>query len=845
MGRIAFVIYRTLFLTAPVLTVVAFVLFFGAAATQATKFRLDASADSLVLENDQSLKYYRGIAARYGSEEFLVITYSPNKDLFSDEVLAEIGRLRDELETIESVNNVLSILDVPLVESPPVTLDQLEKEIPTISSGNVDIQMAKQELLTSPIYHQLIISDDARTTAIQVNFKRDPTYSTLLDAREALRAKELEGPLSPEDQIALKSAEDAFAQYSAASQEQQAADIERVRQIMEGYKSEATLHLGGVPMIAADSVAYVRNDLVTFGIGVVVFLIVLLTIAFQKPRWVILPMMTCVAAGVTMTGLMGFLDWPVTVVSSNFISLMLIITLSLCVHLIVRYNEFHRDHPDATEQWLVIETLRAKVGPCFYTAATTIVAFGSLIVSGIQPVAEFGRMMAIGTTMAFVFAFTFFPAALLLLKAGTPTHKRELAGAFTLSLARTIHFIGQPITLAFAALFAVSIYGMSLLSVENRFIDYYKPSTEIYQGMEVIDRELGGTTPLDVVLDAPASFFEDDAVEGDTDGGDDPLDEFGFDDDWLSEEDDSAGITASSYWFNKDKLDEVAAIHDYLDDLQITGKTLSIINGLRVLEEVSPETVSDNFNLAILYKRLPEELKKQLVDPYMSEDGNQIRFSIRVFETDSSLKRDELLKKIHHDLTTEFGLEEDQVHLTGMLVLYNNMLQSLFKSQILTLGFVFVVILGMFIISFRSIKLSLLAIIPNIGSAFVILGLMGWRGIPLDIMTITIAAITVGIAVDNSIHFVHRFKEEFAEDGLYWESIFRSHGTIGRAMYYTTIVVALGFSILTLSNFVPTVYFGLLTSLSMVVALVANLTLLPLLIVLFKPLGREHEYQAA
>lgn len=837
MRRVLLWIYNLLFLAIPQLTVGVIALVVGFSAYHATNFRLDASADSLVLEGDKALQYYRAVSARYGSDEFLVLTYAPKGELFSEPVLADLKDLRDTLAEIPSIGSVVSILDVPLVQSPPVTLSDLEREIRTLETEGVDPKLAEQELRNSPIYRQLIISEDGRTTALQANFRRDDTYVRLLDTREALREKQLGGPLSPQDAAALEEATLAFDIVNAEVQKGQAADIERVREIMADHSDVAELHLGGVPMIASDSIAFVRNDLVNFGLGVVFFLTVLLSVAFRKPRWVILPMLTCLSAGVVMTGLLGFFDWPITVVSSNFISLMLIITLSLTIHLIVRYNEFHRDNPKADQRWLVDQTIKAKAGPCFYTAATTIVAFSSLLVSGIQPVVEFGRMMAIGISVAFVLAFTLFPAALLLFKPGAPTDKHEVSGAFTMMLARAIKFIGRPVMWLSALIVIVAMVGMSRLSVENRFIDYYKSSTEIYRGMELIDRELGGTTPLDVVIDAPASFFAAEEVVDDFGGDDFGDDEFDdFDDDWLDEED-SSGITGSSYWFNKDKLDDVAVIHDYLDDLRETGKVLSIVNGLRVLEAIDPQTVADDFNLAILYKRLPTELKEQLVDPYLSDDGNQIRFSIRVFETDASLRRDDLLKQIRADLVNQMGLEDEQIHLTGMLVLYNNMLQSLFKSQILTIGFVFIVILIMFIASFRSLRMSLLAIIPNIGSAFLVLGLMGWLGIPLDIMTITIAAISIGIAVDNSIHYVHRFTEEYAKDRDYWAAVFRSHGSIGRAMYYTTVAVALGFSILALSNFVPTIYFGLLTGFAMLVALLANLTLLPLLIVRYKPLG--------
>jgi predicted RND superfamily exporter protein len=221
----------------------------------------------------------------------------------------------------------------------------------------------------------------------------------------------------------------------------------------------------------------------------------------------------------------------------------------------------------------------------------------------------------------------------------------------------------------------------------------------------------------------------------------------------------------------------------------------------------------------------------------MTEDGSQLRFSIRVFESDPSRRRAGLIEKIQRHLTDNMGLNDEQVHLTGMLVLYNNMLESLFRSQILTLGAVFLAIVLMFLALFRSLRIALISITPNILSAAIILGLMGWAGISLDLMTITIAAITIGIGVDDTIHYVHRFEYEFRRDHDYWAAIRRCHATIGRAMYYTSVTVMLGFSVLALSKFVPTIYFGLLTGLAMLVALIANMTLLPVLLATFHAEG--------
>jgi predicted RND superfamily exporter protein len=517
----------------------------------------------------------------------------------------------------------------------------------------------------------------------------------------------------------------------------------------------------------------------------------------------------------------------VTVVSSNFMSLLLILTLSLAIHLVVRYRELHEKSPDAGQEELVREMVRAKTVPCLYTAITTMVAFGSLLLSGIRPVIDFGWMMATGIVVAFLLVFTLMPAALVFLKPGDPHQRSDLTDRITHFFARQIQAHGPGI-LAAASVFAlVSVAGMSFLTVENRFIDYFKESTEIYRGMEIIDRELGGTTPLDVIVDAPTEFFE-----RQKEMWDDPLlAEFGMDDA------ESGGITSTSYWFNTGRLPDVSNVHEYIDSLPETGKVLSIDTAIEILSQVEEEIVSDNFELSVLYKKLPDEIKEILIRPYLSDDGNQVRIAIRVFESDPSLQREALMQNIRDRLTDKLGYESSQVHLSGMLVLYNNMLQSLFRSQILTIGVVFLAILFMFAILFRNAKMASIAIVPNVFAALLVLGLMGWLRIPLDLMTINVAAISIGIAVDDTIHYVHRFTREFDKDQDYWAAVNRSHASIGRAMYYTTVTVTLGFSILALSSFVPTIYFGLLTGFAMLIALLADLTLLPLLIVRFKPLG--------
>ncbi len=838
-------LYYQLTLQRPVAVLIAVAVFVAAAAYYAQDFKLDASADALVLENDEDLNYYRSIRGRYGSDDFLFITYTPFAGVMDDTTIADLRKLRDELATLDRVDSVVSMLDVPLIDSPRVTLGQLQEEVRTLETHDVDGALALKEFTSSRLYRNLLMSPDGRTTTLQVNFKWDARYVELREARDSLRAKALTAPLTAEEKQELERASKVFDEYKAAAQDQVQADIVAVRKIIASHKQNAEIHLGGVPMVASDMIDYVRSDIRVFGAGVALFLIVLLSVSLKRPRWVMLPMLICVVSGVGMVGYLGLVDWRVTVVSSNFISLMLILTLSLLVHLIVRYEELQQEENGFDHRGRIEQTLRSKFMPSLFTALTTMVAFASLVFSGIRPVIDFGWMMVIGVGMALTLVFFMFPAGLALLKPTTPVFRRvDVTAAITGRLAATIHKHGNKALLIYALVIVLGVLGISRLTVENSFIEYFKKSTEIYQGMALIDRKVGGTTPLDIILDPP----KEDAVaaapvEQAVDEEEDDFDEL-----FADEEEDAgggAGITGSSYWFNVFQLEKIKEVHAYLESLEQTGKVLSMDTTMDLLQKLNQDKPIDNLTLSVMYKRMPESIKRTLFEPYMSEDGNQMRFAIRVIDSNPDLKRNELITRINADLIEKLDLQPEQVSLSGMLVLYNNVLQSLFRSQILTLSAVFFAIMAMLALLFQSLRLAAIGIVPTIVAASLILGLMGLLSIPLDIMTITIAAITVGIGVDNTIHYVHRIRQEFTQKGEYWAAIRASHASVGRAIYYTSITVTLGFSILALSNFIPTIYFGLFTGLAMVVALVANLTLLPLLIQLFKPFGAETAAQSA
>ncbi|ROQ20902.1 hypothetical protein EDC38_1520 [Marinimicrobium koreense] len=834
-------LYRATVLRHPGIALAVVVLLAAVAAAGLPNLKLDASADSLTLENDRSIDYFREINQRYQSGDFLVVTYSPEAEMFSDESIDTLKALRDDLAEVGGVASINSILDVPLLYSPMRPLSEQQESTRTLLTDGVDREAAKEEFLTSPIYRDTLLSDDLETTAIQLNLEVNNRYLNLARKRDALRAKASKGELDEGEAQELEAVSEEFRAYRTELTERDHARVEEVRDILSRYEDRAELFLGGVSMITADMIAFIKSDLVVFGSAILVFIIAMLAIIFRQWRFVILPLSTCVLSVVLMLGWLSWIDWRMTVISSNFVALLLIMTLALTIHLIVRFRELHRQSPETSKDELVLTTVRFMARPCLYTALTTIVAFVSLVVSDIRPVIDFGWMMTIGLSVAFVLAFVVIPAGLMLWRKGEPKDKGDQSGAFTLIFSRFAERHGALVIFIALTAALVSAYGSTRLEVENRFIDYFHEDTEIYQGMSVIDKQLGGTINLDIILtkspeeeaageDDPFAEPEQEADPFATPQSDDPF----------ATEGDQGEASNDSVWFTRAGLEQVQSLHQYLESLPEIGKVNSLAIAYEVASDINGGRLN-NFELGVMRNALPDNIKQVLIEPYLSDEHNEARISLRVQETSPELKRTELVEKIRTHAVQELGFEEDNIRFTGMLVLYNNMLQSLFSSQIVTLGAVFIGIMVMFLVLFHSLTIAIIAILPNMLAAGVVLGGMGLAGIPLDMMTITIAAITVGVGVDHAIHYLYRFRNEFSQRKNYVDSMHASHGSIGRAMYYTAVIIIVGFSILALSEFIPSIYFGLLTALAMFAAILGSLTLLPKLILMTRPFGKEEE----
>ena len=802
-------------------------LFFGYFANNLV---IDASSDTLILEGDKDLAYTQLVNKRYYSPDFLILAYTPKESIFSKSTLDNIDSISSQIMDIDNVDSVTSILNVPLLLSPPRPISELIENIPNLKSDNIDLNLVKKEFINSPLYSDNLVSKDFKTTSIIINLKEDKLGIQLREDRNLLREKKSESNISIEDITRLDIIEDKYIQHKILEKRKNEETIRAIRNIIKPTKENEIIFLGGLGMITNDVIEYVKQDLKIFGFSILMFLLVTLIIIFRQLRWIIIPIVTCFFSVVITSGILAVFGWNITIISSNFISLQLIFTMAIIVHLTVKYRELYSINSDNSQKELLVDTLSSMAKPCFYTVATTIVGFSSLVFSGLLPVINFGWMMSIGIIISLVSSFILFPILQIYLNKIPPNISFERMFPLPEFFSKISTFIGKKVIFIALIILIFGLVGIIQLRVENSFIDYFKNNSEIYKGLKLIDQKLGGTTLLDITIDLEELVREDIYIdEGDT-----------FEDDEFDflEEDSESIDNTNQLFFTSSKMELITNIHDYLDQQPEIGKVMSFATLLKVGKELNNKKDLDIIQLALLYSELPEEYRNIIVSPYLSIEHNQAKFSLRIIDSMPGLRRNELINRLKFEIPNKVNINSERIHYSNVLILYNNMLQSLFKSQILTLGTVIILLLLMFLMLFRSLKTSLIALLPNIISISVVLGFMGWFKIPLDMMTITIAAISMGIAVDNTIHYIYRFKNELQKDNNYALSMYRTHMSIGFAMYYTSVTIIVGFCILVFSNFIPSIYFGILTSLAMIMALLSSLILLPQLLIIFKPFDK-------
>jgi uncharacterized protein len=781
-------------------------------------FRLDASADSLLLDNDPDMKKYRDLALRYSARDFLFVTVSPKAGVFSPEGRALIAELRGALKALPEVSSVVTVLDVPLVNNKPGRLSDIATNYRTLESPDVDLDKAREELTTSPLYRNVVLSPDANTTAMRVILHENLKYRLLqLERADLLFDRGTRG-LEPAEETRLAEIEPRYQALKRSFDEGNHASIEKLRALLGGFEDRAEIHLGGISMIADDMIAFVRADIVVFGLGALVLAVAMLGYIFREIRWVMTPVLTCAFCTTFILGLLGHLGWQLTVISSNFIALTLILTISINIHLIVRYRELLAEHPDWTQQQLVSQVVRDMARPCLYTSFTSMIGFASLVTSDIRPIVDFGYMMTLSLLVVYFVVFSMVPAMMALMRLRPAPATGDDRLGFTERLAVFTDRHGTLVLVASVAIAGISVLGVSRLEVENSFINYFKSSTEIYRGLRKVDETLGGTTPVEIILKFPPPVA-DSPMDGDID-------------DLFAEE---GTADKSEYWFTPEKVDRIKKVHDYLEALPGIGKVTSLASLVRVAETLNKGREFDPFELNVIYKRIPGNLKHEMLSPYISIEDDQARISVRILDSTPDLRRNALLEQIRTGLQRDLGLSPEEFEVAGLMVLYNNMLQSLYASQIQSVGGAMLGVLLTLWVLFRNLRAAIVGVLPNMLAAGAVLGFMGWMQVPLDMMTIMIAALTMGIAVEDCIHYLYRYRLEYAvfRDGR--KTMHHCHGSIGKAGFYTTLVVCFGFSILMLSNFIPSILFGLLTTVAMTIAILAALTLMPKLLLMWKP----------
>ena len=467
-------------------------------------FNLDASSDALILEGDEDLKYLREVNERYGSKDFLVLTYSPVTSFEEKETILNLQLLKSKIEKLSWVDDVITIIDVPLLKSTNEKLIERLKNYKTLSHPEIDRKRGFEEILNSPIYKDYVISEDGKTSAIVVYLKKDERLNEYLKIKNRFYNQSLDGNLTKSEKINYKKFLIEYEEYKNLYNTRNHQNINEIRDVINKYGQNAKIHLGGIPMIADDMMTYIKNDIIVFGVGVFIFIVITLWIVFKNIKWVVMPLLGCMTSVMIMIGLLGMVGWKVTVISSNFIALMLILNMAMNIHVTVRFLQLKKEFSNLSNNEAVLETSKKMFLPILYTVLTTICAFLSLIFSGIKPIIDFGWMMTMGLTVSLIVTFLLLPSLLNLFSSDNDISVKDTEKSkITENLGSFAKKSKLVIFSCTSLVIILSIIGISKLEVENSFINYFDKETEIYKGMKKIDDELGGTTPLNIIIKFP------------------------------------------------------------------------------------------------------------------------------------------------------------------------------------------------------------------------------------------------------------------------------------------------------------------------------------------------------
>ncbi|GJM11682.1 MAG: hypothetical protein DHS20C12_00850 [Pseudohongiella sp.] len=758
----------------------------------ARDFEVDASAETLLVKNNPLYIQSKAVNQKFSPDEFLLIGFQPSDgDIFSAASLETIEKVAQEALQLERVTAVNSLISVPLFSLADGFSADIDADAYTWNTQKYDAETLRNAFTDHPIYTDLLVNEALTATAIQIVFEANRELEELNAEILALEQKSLTDQLSESETGKIEELRLDAGTIEAELNAIRSEEIATIYDIVDQHKHQGSFYLGGGYVLAEHLVNIIQNDLFVFGSAIGAIICALLLLLFRDLRWVFIPIICCLVSVVFTTGMFGLLGLKTTVISSNFIALQLILTLALVIHLIVQYQVLAQNDDGKSHRQLLSQTIRRKIRPCAYAGLTTSVGFGSLLFSGIQPVVSFGWMMIVAMITSILVSLILFPCILSLGDNILAHKKHELSSNLLLRVQGICSSYPRVIMSISVVIVGISILGILRLDVENSFLGYFKDSTQVSRELTFIDQELGGSTPLDIVYDSGRNTENADLVV-------------------IAEE-----------------IQTLQMIQESVELSEAVGKTLSIFNFTELAQELNNGEPLTEYELNSIYTILDVEIREKLIESYIDEESGDLRVSIRIKDSTPGLDRKAFMLALG-DTMNELGIDENQYTLSNLFVLYQDILQRLYTSQITTLGLVYVALALVLLAIFRSFSVAVVALIPNIIATLFILGVMGLLSIPLDLMTITIAAIAMGIAVDDTIHFVHHYREKQLEavDSPMQDTF----STVGYALLYTSLVIALGFSVLGFSDFVPSMLFGLLTALAMSIALITDLTLLPVLL---------------
>lgn len=759
-------------------------------AWQAKYFEIDASADTLLEKDNEPYIRMQVAEQRFGSSEFILVAFKPaSGDIFSSDTLTTLQELIQKINTMERVASVRGLPNVPLFAELDSIGGDIDPDQLTWQTQHFNRETLKRTLTNHPLYDGLLLNHDLSATALQIIFKENTKLEKLQADIINIQRHLLSRSLTDAEQEQLETLRAQQDEINDSLDQQRIDEINQLRSLIAGYENKGEFFLGGGNLLAKQLIDIIRKDLMVFGIVIAVIIMILLYWIFRRVVWVILPMLCCATSVLVTIGLLGALGIKVTVISANVVALQIILTLALIVHLIVQYRELSQASDSGNHQTLIMETMKEKVKPCFYAGLTTSIGFGSLIFSGIQPVISFGWMMIAAMGVTLVVSLLLFPALLIaFVKEKRETQDPEFIAAALEKCVKVVKTREKWITGICAVVFLLGVLGCFRLTAENSFLNYFSDSTDVYRELSFIDKHFGGSTPLDLLYTIPEQQRQSDLV-----------------------------ITAKA-------VASISDIQKALEEKEAIGNITSIADFTRIAAVTRDKPLTE-YELTAFYQSVDKNLRDDLFGAYFSESDHQVRISTRIQDTTEGLNRADFIKSIRQDLS-KLGVDEQHYQLSNLFMVYQDIMSRLIKSQFVTLGIVYLVMGLVLLLIFRSLTVAVICLVPNVVTTALILGALGLLGIPMDLMTITIAAVAMGISVDDTIHYVHRYLKEASS----LEAVEKTHSSVGYALVYTSVIIVVGFSSLMFSNFVPSILFGFMTGIAMIVALLTDMTILPVLL---------------